>query len=110
MGKRPNLRPRKIFLGEWIGAIPGKSRKGAADAADVDISYVNNVCGGTRENPTSLVMLAFAEYLGITVDDLYRPPPSTSALKELATLSSAAREALLRRQNGVAKPREKKTD
>lgn len=104
--------PRKIFLGEWIEAIPGRDRKGAAHAADVDISYVNNICGGTKENPTSLVMVAFAEYLGITIDDLYRAPPSNATLKELASLSPAAREALLRRRerNGTTKSREKDED
>ncbi len=101
MAKRSTLTPRKIYLGEWIEAIPGKERKQAAHAADVEVSYVNNLCGNKRLNPSSLVMLAFAEYLGITVDDLYRPPPSSMVLKELSNLSAAARETFLRSNRKV---------
>lgn len=106
MGKRPDLLPRKIFLAEWIKAIDGKTRKGAAEAAHMDISTINNICGGRRRTG-DLVMLAFANYLGITVDDLYRPPPSNSTLQELTHLSATAREALLRRP---ANSRHKKAD
>jgi transcriptional regulator with XRE-family HTH domain len=109
MARRPNLPPRRIFLAEWINAIPGKDRKGAAHAADIDISHVNNICTGRKENPSSLVMFALAQYLGITIDDLYHPPPSGATLAELAALSAAAREALLRRRGrgNDAKRREK---
>ena len=96
MGKGPTLPSKKIFLGEWIDAIPGRTPKGAAAAANVTESYVSNIAGGKKANPSSLVMLAWSEYLGITVNDLYRPPPSPTTLKELSNLSPAARETLLR--------------
>lgn len=96
MGKTPSLLRKSIFLGEWIDAIPGRTRKGAAGAAGIKESYISNLSSGRKANPSSLVMLAVSEYLGITVNDLYQPPPSKTALKELATLSPSAREALMR--------------
>jgi transcriptional regulator with XRE-family HTH domain len=96
MGKIPPRQLKPIFLGEWIDAIPGCDRKGAADAAGIEISYISNLSSGKKANPSSIIMLALSEYLGITVNDLYRPPPSKTTLKELADLSPAARETLIR--------------
>lgn len=102
MGRRSSLPPRPIFLREWIDALPEKTRKGAAAAGGVGISYVNNICKGKRTNVSNIVMAGFANYLGITIDDLYRRPPSVAALSELSTVSPAARQALIHpgRKNG----------
>jgi transcriptional regulator with XRE-family HTH domain len=96
MGKGPPLPRKKIFLGEWIDAIPGCSPKGAADATGIEESYISNLSAGRKRNPSSLIMLALSNYLGITVNDLYRPPPSKITLKELSDLSPVARETLIR--------------
>ena len=94
MGKVPRRVLRPIFLDEWLTRT-GRDRAGAAKAADVDISYINNMIGGRKMNPSAHVMLGISDYLGITVNDLYHKPPPDSHISSLGELSPGARDALL---------------
>jgi len=96
MGRLPKRTLRKIYLGEWIEAL-GRDRKDVAAGAGIDVSYVNNLIGGGKGNPSAHVMLALSEYLGISVNDLYRPPPPKPTIESFLQLSAAARESLFGR-------------
>lgn len=97
MGKIPKRAYRVIYLGEWLKAT-GRDQKGAAEAANIDASYISNLIEGRKDNPSAAVMLELSEYLGITVNDLYRKPPSSSAIEALADVSPKARDSLTRRK------------
>lgn len=94
MGKIARRAFRKLYLEEWLEAR-GRDRAGAAKAAGVDISYINNMIAGRRKNPAAHVLLAISEYLDITVNDLFRPPPPADTIAAMGGLSPAAIAALL---------------
>ena len=96
MGKSPRLARRRIWINEWIAAIPGATQAEAAEAAGVSQPYLSNMGRGHKSNPSARIMLAISEYLGISVNDLYRSPPSQAAIESLGGLSPAARDVLLR--------------
>jgi transcriptional regulator with XRE-family HTH domain len=95
MGKLPRRQYRNIYLDEWLAAT-GRDRAGAAVAGGVDQSYLANMVAGRKMNPSAHVLLAISEYLGITVNDLYRPPPPESLVSRFGDISPAARDALIR--------------
>lgn len=97
MGKLPQRKYRDLHLGEWLKAT-GRDQKRCAEAAGVDASYISSLIDGRKRNPSAAVMLDISEYLGITVNDLYRKPPPLSAIESLAGLSPTARNTLSRRK------------
>lgn len=97
MAKAADRVYRPIFIDEWL-EITGHSRADAADAADVDVSYIANIQGKRRQNPSAYVLLAISELMGVTVNDLFRKPPPESALQMLAGFSPSAQEKLLSRR------------
>lgn len=94
MGKLTKRTYKRIYLGEWLDAL-GQDQKGTADAAGVNPSYISNIVSGRKTNPSGYVMQAIADHLEITMNDLYEPPPSHSAVAMLNGLSPEAREVLL---------------
>lgn len=97
MGKLPKRHYRAFYLREWLDAT-GRDQIGAAAAADVDASYISNLIRGRKPNPSAHVMLLISEYLGVTVNDLYRKPPPQAALDAISGLSPKARDSLTRRK------------
>lgn len=97
MAKAADRAYRPIFIDEWL-EITGHSRAEAAEAADVDVSYIANMQGKRRQNPSAYVMLAISELLGVTVNDLFRRPPSDAALNILTGFSPGAQQILLARR------------
>lgn len=96
MGKLPTRTYRKLYLQEWL-EVTGHEQGGAAASAGVDASYISNLVAGRKPNPSAHVLLAISEYLGVTVNDLYRRPPPESSLTALSELSPGARSILIDR-------------
>lgn len=101
MGKLPTRIYRTIYLAEWMDVL-GVRPVDLEESTSITASYISNLSdpGGRRQNPSAIVMLEISEALGITVNDLYTKPPTASIVETLATISPAARQALLN-----AKPR-----
>ncbi len=93
MGKIPQRKRPPIYLNEWIEAT-GRDIAGTAKAAGVEESYIRNLIAARKDNPSSHNMLLISEHLGVTVNDLYQPPPTGQALKALSSLSPQARAAI----------------
>jgi transcriptional regulator with XRE-family HTH domain len=93
MGKQPNRPSRKLYLGEWIARL-GHTQVEVARAADISTSYLSNLIGGRKEDPGALILFDISEFLGITVNDLYRKPPPPDATKAAGELSPAEIAAL----------------
>jgi hypothetical protein len=87
---------KKLHLGEWLARL-GKKPVDVARHQDVSESYNSNQISGKRENPSIDKLLAISEYLGITVNDLYRAPPPLATLKDLQGFSAGAIEQLMER-------------
>ncbi len=92
---------RTLHLGAWL-ALFGVSETKAGEIAGVNQSYIANLIGGRKKNPSALILLDISDHLGITVNDLYQRPPSRSEMMPAANLSPRAREAIitLHRQKG----------
>lgn len=102
-GKQPSLPPQPLWVGNWIDAIPGRTRKEAAARANIDESYISNMSDGKiLKNPRAVTLRAISDYLGIKINDFYGPPPPPAVLRELLRFSPETREALL--QSPTKKP------
>lgn len=75
-------KPRpKLYLGEWLFVLDVKP---AAVAREIGVteSYLSELIAGIEKiNPSSALTFAISEFLGLTVNDLYRPPPSKAAIE-----------------------------
>lgn len=95
MAKRNPQEIREIFLGDWLKRA-GIGPTEAAKIAGCTQSYISNISSGARPNVNTLYLLPISEALGITVNDLFRKPPSEAQLAPMKALSPEAQEALLR--------------
>ena len=89
-----NVQVRKLYLAQWLARL----KKRPVDLArhlEVDQSYVTNLCKGTKTNPSVPKLLAMSEFLGISVNDLFKEPPKARSIDELRGYSPGAIERLL---------------
>jgi transcriptional regulator with XRE-family HTH domain len=96
MGKLPARKYRPLYIGEWLAAT-GHGVAETAKSVGVDPSYISNMISNRRRNPAAHVLLAISEYLGVTVNDLYRRPPTREVLHSLGGLSPTALQSLFAR-------------
>lgn len=83
-----------IYLGEWLSVL-GVRPVDVAKAVEVTESYLSELIAGTAKlNPSSALMFAISEFLGLSVNDLYRPPPPKSALQGSRALNPSQIAAL----------------
>jgi hypothetical protein len=85
---KPPKRGRRLFLGEWLDRL-GRKPVDLADAVGVGESYISNLVNHRKKNPSSALMLDISEFLGIAVNDLYRPPPPRTAIESTRQLDPA---------------------
>lgn len=85
-------------MARWLAAT-GRTAKAAAHAAGVERSHIYNISNWIKK-PSVDVEHKLADWLRITVDDLYRDPPPGAFFKELSKLSPSAREVLIRDGRG----------
>jgi transcriptional regulator with XRE-family HTH domain len=94
MGK-PTAQFRPIYLNQWLEAL-GLDQKTLVERTGLSQSYLSNIGRGRRANPTMASLQLIADAMGISFNDLFRPPPSPAAMSELRELSTSASKALLR--------------
>ncbi len=87
----------EIQLGAWLDLFDIKVGEAAA-IAGCGQSYISNIIANRKENINVLYLLKLSEYMGVTVNDFYRPLPSKSQLSALKSLSPKAQATLLARQ------------
>ena len=88
--------PKQILcLGQWIRRLDLRQVDVARDA-HITESYLSTLISNPQKKPTPDVLIALSNAIGITVNDLYRLPPPTTAVEatqkltpqQLAVLSS----------------------
>lgn len=84
-----------LYVGDWIEAC-GFDQKDVVKETGISQSYLSNMSGGRKNNPSAAILRKIAKFLGVTVDDFYQPAPSPQHLKTLRGLSEAAKLALVR--------------
>jgi hypothetical protein len=101
MGKKAKPQNFELHLGPWLKLFE-VSETEAAKAGGCGQSYISNLIAGRKENPSALILLRISEYLGITVNDLYRMPPNRADVEPVINLSQRARETILARHRRCA--------
>ena len=85
---------RRLFIGEWLARL-GKKQAEAAAAVGVTTPYMSELISGKKTNPGHEVLLDLSEWLGLTVNDFYRPPPPREQVEAVSKDLSAAEMAAL---------------
>ncbi len=78
---------RKFYLGQWIRCLDLK-QVDVANAADITEGYLSALISNPKKNPTAEVLLAISEFMELTINDLYRPPPPKAEMEAARRLST----------------------
>lgn len=71
----PELKKRTLHLGPWLRR-KGLKQIEVANKAGIGKSYMSQLVSGKKDEPSALLMLYISEAMGVTVNALYRPPPT----------------------------------
>jgi hypothetical protein len=76
-----------IFLREWMTAL---NVRGVTIRQETGITegYISSLKSGRRKNPGQPILKQIADVLGISVPELYRPPPSDEDLAKMGPYSA----------------------
>lgn len=77
---------RTLHLGEWLSRLDRKPVE-LAKAIGVGESYISLLISGKKNNPSGKLLLDISEFLSLTVNDLYKPPPPPAASDALNHLN-----------------------
>ena len=94
MRKRGEPIPRDMFLGQWMTFFD-KGPTELANAANCSAGYISNMAADRKGNINVLFLLPISEALGITVNDLFKPPPTKAQAAQLQNYSAVAQHAIL---------------
>ena len=94
MGKKADVAPPKIYLGDWLDEFEIKNGA-AAEMAGCDQSYISNIMAGRKKNINALYLLRLSEAFDLNINDFFRPLPSQSQITALQGLSPKAQAAIL---------------
>ena len=90
----PKRQFRKLHIGPWLARLD-RSQAEAADAVGVSKPYMSELISGKKKNPGYQVLHDLAAWLGITIDDLFRPPPDKRDVDAVDPHMSASEMAAL---------------
>jgi transcriptional regulator with XRE-family HTH domain len=88
---------RKLYIGEWIARLNLRAEH-IAQQVGIGPSYLSMLISGKKGNPSGLLLLQLSEAMGMTVNDLYKPPPGASQLEAVKGLSPDLLNRLLEQQ------------
>lgn len=71
-----------LYLGQWLAQL-GREQQEVAQQAKVGKSYVSHLVSGKKTNPATKMMLRISGVLGVTINDLYKPPPARAQMDQL---------------------------
>lgn len=93
---KPKGAARRLHLGEWLDRLGIKQTELAA-AVGITDQYVSELVSPKKiKKPTPDLLLAISEFLGITVNDLYSPPPSRAEMERAKSISATEQVHLAR--------------
>lgn len=93
MPRTVQKRTRTLYLGQWLRRL-GRKQKEIADAAGVGESYISQLISNPRKGASPSVLLDISEELGISINDLYMPPPPADAVAAVGQLEPSQIAAL----------------
>lgn len=90
---RPQRAPLPLFLGQWLRAL-GIKQVDVVRGTTVSEGYVSQLVSGEKKNPNPAILNEIADFLGIPLHYLRRPPPPKEFLQEVGALDPAVIERL----------------
>jgi len=93
--RRARRQFRELHIGEWIVRL-GREQREIARAAGITEAYLSNLIAARKKNPGADILLRLSEAMGLTVNDLYRRPPSEGAFEAISGLEPAQAATLAR--------------
>lgn len=93
--RRKNREPKPLYIGRWIKALKLK-KVDIAKTSGYSGPYITQLAKNTRINPSNECASSIADAMGLTLDDLRKPPPPAEALEQTSGLSPAILERLRR--------------
>lgn len=97
MAKQDDEEPPRIYLGQWLEFFE-KDVTEAANEAGCTQGYISNIIANRKPNVNVLYLLRISDWLGVAINDFYRPLPKKSELQALKALSPKAQAAILDKQ------------
>lgn len=97
MTKHDDEDPPAIHLGQWLEFFE-KDVTEAATEAGCTQGYISNIIANRKPNVNVLYLLRISEWLGVTINDFYRPLPKKAELRAFKELSPKAQAAILDKQ------------
>lgn len=101
MAKRDDEEPPHIYLGQWLDFFEEDVSEAARQASCTQ-GYISNIIANRKPNVNVLILLRISEWLGVTINDFYRPLPKKSELQAFKKLSPKAQAAILQKQRKQA--------
>lgn len=80
--RKPSKAAPQLHLGLWLARL-SREQKEVAEAAGIGKSYMSHLVSGKKKNPASDKVLLISIELGVTVNDLYKPPPPRAQMDQL---------------------------
>ncbi len=76
----------RLYLGQWMARLGMRSIDLARETR-LSESYISNLINGkVKKNPSTDVSLRISRALGITVNDLFSPPPGPEMIAAISDL------------------------
>lgn len=75
MARKHRKEFRTLYIGQWASRLQRKPSE-IARAVGITESYLSLLISGDKKNPSATLLMDISEVLGISVNDLYRPPPT----------------------------------
>lgn len=79
----PQKAPPVLYIGEWMARL-GIRPVELARGTGLTESYISELVKRTKNNPSFSAIADIADYMGITINDLRRPPPPAAILGGLS--------------------------
>jgi transcriptional regulator with XRE-family HTH domain len=97
---------KKLYLGDWLDTL-GLTQADLVRITGMTRAYISELCAGHKNNPSIAMLLDISDSMGISVNDLYRPPPERGVLKGLNGLNAGQVAALGQLLDTIRRPRQK---
>lgn len=94
--QKPKPRPNEVlYLGQWLHQL-GKEQSEIAKAAGIGKSYMSLMVSGKKDNPAALKLLRISRALGVSVNNLYEPPPSKEEMERFRQMGAGQVATIMR--------------
>lgn len=105
LGVRRKRPTRKLHLGPWLVRL-GRKPVDVAKKIKIGESYMSHLISGKKKG-TPTVLVEISEEIGITVNDLFVPPPPPEVTQAVEAMKPSELAALARALDKISRPKKR---